>query len=52
MTIATSYLRGHAIELNNSIWIYKDTGEPTAGNQRDCGRCLKPNTPEGHDACL
>ena len=50
----TSKLRGHNIELNNGQCVYSDTKEPTVGNfqNRECGRCGKPFTEEGHDACL
>lgn len=45
-------LRGHPIELSNGEYIYTDTQTPTAGNERDCGHCGKPNTKEGYDGCL
>lgn len=49
---AHSQLRGHTIERRNGLWVYADTGEPTAGSKRPCGRCHKQSTAEGHDACL
>lgn len=48
----TDYIRGHKIELKNYRFVYADTKEPVAGNERDCGYCKLPNTPEGHDGCL
>lgn len=50
--MATSHLRGHPIVETPAGWAYQDTGEPTAGNPRDCGYCLLADTPEGHDGCL
>lgn len=47
-----SHIRGHKIEFINNQWIYSDTREPTVQNERACGYCSLPNTPEGHDACL
>lgn len=47
-----STLRGHPIVYANGAWRYQDTGEPTAGEHRDCGHCGPPDTPEGHDGCL
>ena len=48
----TSYLRGHKIEQLNGVWVYTDTKQPTAHNERDCGFCGMKNTKEGHDGCL
>lgn len=48
----TGRLRGHRIAFVGGRWIYRDTGEPTAGNPRECGHCGRANTPEGHDGCL
>ena len=47
-----NYLRGHKIEKLNSEWVYSDTKEPTAYNERDCGFCGMNNTKDGHDGCL
>lgn len=44
--------RGHQIELVNGAWRFEDTKEPTVGNRRPCGYCDRPETVEGHDACL
>jgi hypothetical protein len=46
--------RGHEIVLTDEHgWIYSDTGKPTLDDPaRPCGYCDRPNTPEGHDACL
>ena len=33
-------------------WQYEDTGEPTVGSDRPCGRCGEERTLKGHDACL
>jgi hypothetical protein len=49
---ARSNWRGHPIESAPVGWIYSDTGEPTVGSRRPCGRCHRPPTSEGHDACL
>lgn len=52
MESMSDYLRGHEIE-HDGVWVYCDTGEPTAGNRRDrCGFCGLPSTPDGHDGCL
>ena len=48
----SEYLRGHQIEKVNDQYVYSDTKEPTAGNERDCGHCGLRNTIEGHDGCL
>lgn len=47
-----SEFRGHAIVYVDGEWLYEDTMTPTAGNERSCGHCEKPNTAEGHDGCL
>ena len=47
-----SKLRGHSIVYVNGEWLYEDTMTPTAGNERPCGHCGKPDTEEGHDGCL
>lgn len=46
--------RGHKIEQNNGKLVFSDTKLPTVETwqQRGCGHCKKPNTPEGHDGCL
>ncbi len=51
---AKSYLRGHEIVFNDAseCWCWADTGEPTIGEDRSCGRCGKDETEEGHDACI
>lgn len=49
------HLRGHTIWLDAAggwIWRYADNDEPTAGNDRPCGKCHEPRTAEGHDPCL
>ena len=48
----TALLRGHKIEFVSGQWRYKDTGEPTEGNPRQCGKCKANDRPDGHDACL
>ncbi len=48
---ARSYHRGHQIEWRDKRWHYVDTGAPMR-DDRECIRCGKPPTPEGHDACL
>ena len=54
MIIATSHLRGHAIEHDGNEWVYSDTKESTVKTHMDraCGHCDKHATPEGHDGCL
>ncbi|MCU6709292.1 hypothetical protein M6D81_11300 [Paenibacillus sp. J5C_2022] len=49
-----SYLRGYEIERRGGVWVFSDTGGPTAGTyeSRPCGHCGKWNTAEGHDGCL
>jgi hypothetical protein len=51
---AKSYLRGHKIEYKNNEWIYSDNKQPTSKTykNRACGKCDKPETKDGHDACL
>lgn len=46
--------RGHAIaQVAPDVWAYAATGQLVRDNPNiDCGHCGKPNTPEGHDACL
>ena len=44
--------RGHEIVCRGEEWFYADSGEPVAGNERECGHCGKANTEEGHDGCL
>lgn len=53
-----SYWRGHRViwvegtPPEEGMWVYEDTKEPTAGNDRNCGHCGKENTKEGYDGCL
>ena len=47
-----SFWRGHPIFYQDGEWLYIDTKLPTASNPRPCGYCDKPDTEEGHDACL
>lgn len=51
-TIEFAELRGHTMYLDGGQWLYADTKTPTIGHDRPCGYCGKPNTREGHDACL
>lgn len=45
--------RGHRIVRRNASWVYADTGlAVTCDPFRDCGRCGRPVTSEGHDGCL
>ena len=45
--------RGHAIAKNEmGRWVYADGTLVSVDPDRACGHCGKPNTPEGHDACL
>ena len=52
--MAKSKFRGHEIEYINDEWLYSDTKETVKSNynERPCGNCGKPFTPEGHDGCL
>jgi len=50
--MAKSYLRGHRIECINNEWIYSDTKEATLNKTRNCKKCGKPETKNGHDDCL
>lgn len=49
-----SKFRGHEIEKKNGRWFFCDTGQPVdeTWEERPCGHCELPNTPEGHDGCL
>ena len=47
-----SQIRGHAMICRAGRWFYKDGGRVSDDPQRDCGRCGRPATPEGHDGCL
>jgi hypothetical protein len=51
---ASSTWRGHAIETDEAgDWRYSDNGQLVSDDpSRDCHRCGKPPTAEGHDACL
>lgn len=45
--------RGHTtVNIGGDRWVYEDTNTSTARNDRPCAHCGKPDTPEGHDACL
>lgn len=45
--------RGNVMVLRDGAWQYEADGEVVANDpDRSCGRCERPNTPEGHDACL
>jgi hypothetical protein len=49
---ARSFERGHEMKCIGGVWYYTDTGGPVAWNRRDCKKCGRPDTPEGHDPCL
>ena len=49
---ARSKWRGHATLIEGERWRFEDTGEPTVGSDRPCGRCGQYPSEEGHDACL
>lgn len=53
-TRALDRYRGHVIAKNErGRWVYKEDGLLVSADiDRACGHCGKPNTPEGHDACL
>jgi hypothetical protein len=46
--------RGYATYFSDGELYFSDTDEPTVTTweQRPCGNCHKPNTPEGYDGCL
>lgn len=48
------YHRGHRIQSRHfGEWYYAADGVPVPDDpDRPCGHCGRPNTPEGHDACL
>ena len=47
-----SFHRGHVIVCDER-WSYADTGQLVRENiDRECGKCGKPNTADGHDGCL
>lgn len=49
----TGDLRGHLItETINGEWVYMDDWTSCKARRNTCGRCGKPDTPEGHDGCL
>lgn len=48
---AYSFQRGWSIVYIDKQWIYADTNEPIS-QERQCRRCNRKPTPEGHDACL
>ena len=53
MTGVHSKWRGNVItEKERHVWVYADGTRTLDDPRRQCGRCDKPETPEGHDACL
>lgn len=48
-----SWFRGHEVRWIEAekCWVYADDGSPTE-IERQCKRCGRPPTAEGHDACL
>ena len=44
--------RGHQISQDRDVWRYKSDGATVYQNRRACGECHKPDTIDGHDACL
>ena len=45
--------RGHPIEERaDGSWVYEDGTLVADDPDRSCGRCGRPNTTDGHDACL
>lgn len=50
---AFSFIRGHQIyyDSNDEVWKYVDNNK-LINEFRECTRCGKKPTPEGHDACL
>lgn len=51
---AHSHWRGFAVYFDTKIgeWRYIDNNTTVKDHRRPCGHCKKPETPEGHDACL
>ncbi len=47
----TGFVRGHKVKLEKGKIVWVDTGE-TAEKERQCKRCGKMPTKEGHDYCL
>ncbi len=45
-------LRGHVIYWDKVTFRYSDDHSSTLRPRRDCGKCHKPDTIDGHDACL
>jgi hypothetical protein len=45
--------RGHEINQGaDGAWVYLDGSAVKDDPNRACGKCGRPNTPEGYDACL
>lgn len=51
---AHSYSHGYPTHYDEDSgeWVYDDTLESCEDNPRDCPRCEKPPTTDGHDACI
>ncbi len=46
-------LRGHVIvEVDDECWMYEDGVLVKDDEGRNCGRCNRPRTAQGHDGCL
>ena len=53
LSMVKSKHRGHEIQEKNGIWFYCNNNIPVESIKNiSCGYCNKPNTKEGHDACL
>ena len=47
-----SFAHGSPIIYVKATWLYADTMEPIASNQRPCVECGRHATSDGHDGCL
>jgi hypothetical protein len=50
--MAKSFVRGHVVVFSKENgWVFEDTGD-SVSTPRECKRCGKLPTKEGHDACI
>lgn len=50
--VGIEHLRGNKIINILGNFLYADTLEPTANNERPCGHCGENFDADGHDGCL
>lgn len=49
----TDTYRGHNIQIRDGVWVYSDINSSVKDDVfRDCGKCGKSQTKDGHDSCL